>query len=89
MKINVVGIWRTFEARNQIFLKVLPMKGIGRFDNRGKLSPRFVGLFDIIERIGLVAYIVALPSDLVRIQNVFYVSIFIEILARSYSYYSL
>ena len=41
---------------------------------KGKLSPRFMGLFEILERVGTLAYKVALPPDLPNIHNVFYVS---------------
>ena len=42
---------------------------------KGKLSPRFVGLFEILERVGTLAYKVALPLGLSKIHNVFHVSI--------------
>jgi hypothetical protein len=45
-----------FEAKDQAFLKVSSMKGIVRFNKKGKSSPRFVGSFDIIGRIGSVVY---------------------------------
>ena len=41
---------------------------------KGKLSSRFVGLFEILERVGILAYKVALSLDLSKIHNVFYVS---------------
>ena len=41
---------------------------------KGKLSPRFVGLFEILKRVGTLAYKVALPAGLSKIHNVFYVS---------------
>ncbi|PKU60269.1 uncharacterized protein LOC110114355 [Dendrobium catenatum] len=50
------------------------MKGISRFGQSGKLSPRFIGPFEIIERVGQVAYKLALPSDMSEIHNVFHVS---------------
>ena len=52
-----------FEVRDHVFLKVMPKRGVVRFDKRGKLSPRFIGPFEILERIGTVAYrLVLLPS---------------------------
>ena len=57
-----------------VFLKVSPKKGIMRFGKKGKLSPRFVGPFLILERIGEVAYRLALPPQLERIHPVFHVS---------------
>ena len=45
-----------YEVGDKVFLKVSPWKKVFRFGKKGKLSPRFIGLFDVIERIGLVAY---------------------------------
>ncbi|PKU60923.1 hypothetical protein MA16_Dca029111 [Dendrobium catenatum] len=50
------------------------MKGIARFGQSGKLSPRFIGPYEIIERMGQVAYKLALPSYMSDIHNVFHVS---------------
>ena len=44
-----------FEVGDHVFLKVMPKRGVGRFGKRGKLSPRFIGPFEIIERVGTVA----------------------------------
>ncbi|KAL0546449.1 hypothetical protein IC582_016357 [Cucumis melo] len=63
-----------FEIGDKVFLKVAPMKGVLRFERRGKLSPRFVGPFEILERIGLVAYRLALPPSLSTVHDVFHVS---------------
>ncbi|KAL0536697.1 hypothetical protein IC582_025657 [Cucumis melo] len=63
-----------FEVGDKVFLKVAPMKGILRFERRGKLSPRFVGPFEILERIGPVAYRLALPPSLSTVHDVFHVS---------------
>ena len=57
-----------------VFLKVAPMKGVMRFRKKGKLSPRFVCSFEILKRIGKVAYELALPPTLARVHNVFHVS---------------
>ncbi|GKG15279.1 hypothetical protein Tco_0354879, partial [Tanacetum coccineum] len=54
-------------------LKVAPWKGVIRFGKRGKLNPRYIGPFQIIERIGLVAYRLELPQELSRVHNVFHV----------------
>ena len=45
-----------------------------RFGKNGKLSPRFIGPYEVIEKVGLVAYCLALPPELKKIHNVFYVS---------------
>ncbi|RVW83820.1 Transposon Ty3-G Gag-Pol polyprotein [Vitis vinifera] len=59
---------------DHVFLKVSPMKSIMRFGRKGKLSPRFVGPFEVLERVGTLAYKVALPPILSKIHNVFHVS---------------
>ena len=51
------------------------MNGIMRFGKKGKLAPRFVGSYEIIERISNVAYKLALPPALAMIHNVFHVSL--------------
>ncbi|XP_012837665.1 PREDICTED: uncharacterized protein LOC105958204 [Erythranthe guttata] len=63
-----------FNVGDHVFLKVAPLKGIMRFGNRGKLSPRYIGPFEILNRIGTQAYRLALPPHLSRIHNVFHVS---------------
>ncbi|GJT11474.1 putative reverse transcriptase domain, ribonuclease H-like domain, aspartic peptidase domain protein [Tanacetum coccineum] len=63
-----------FDVGNMVMLKVSPWKGVIRFGKRGKLSPRYVGPFKIIERIGLVAYRLELPEKLCSIHNTFHVS---------------
>ncbi|KAJ4718964.1 Retrotransposon protein, putative, Ty3-gypsy subclass [Melia azedarach] len=63
-----------FAVGDYVFLRVSPWKGILRFGKRGKLSPRYMGPFKIIERIGEVAYRLALPPELSRIHDVFHVS---------------
>ncbi|KAK5833815.1 hypothetical protein PVK06_017677 [Gossypium arboreum] len=63
-----------FQVGDKVFLKVSPWKKILRFSRKGKLSPRFIGPYEITERIGPVAYRLALPAELERIHNVFHVS---------------
>src|SRR5436305_14436301 len=50
-----------FSTGEKVFLKVAPMKGVIRFGKRGKLRPRYVGPFEILDRIGELAYRLALP----------------------------
>ena len=57
-----------------VFLRISPWKGVLRFGKRGKLSPRYIGPYRIVDRIGEVAYRLELPSDLDRIHDVFHVS---------------
>ncbi|KAL0556625.1 hypothetical protein IC582_005139 [Cucumis melo] len=63
-----------FEVGDKVFLKVAPVRDVVRFERRGKLSPRFVGPFEILERIGPVAYRLALPPLLSTVHDVFHVS---------------
>ena len=57
-----------------MFLKIVPQKGIKRMGKHGKLIPRFTGPFEVLERVGPVAYRLDLPSNLTGIHNVFHVS---------------
>ena len=52
----------------------MPKRGVVRFDKRGKLSPRFIGPFEILERVGTVAYRLALPPSMSDVHEVFHVS---------------
>ena len=63
-----------FEVEDRIFLKLSPRKGMVHFGKRGKLSPRYIGPFEIVERIGPVAYRLDLSKDLSRVHNVFHIS---------------
>ncbi|GJS87350.1 reverse transcriptase domain-containing protein [Tanacetum coccineum] len=62
-----------FEVRDKVMLKVAPWKGVIRFGKRGKLNPCYIGPFQIIERISLVAYHLELPQELSRVHNVFHI----------------
>ena len=59
---------------DRVFLKVSPWKGVLRFGRRGKLRPRYIGPYEIIAIVGLVAYRLDLPSELSKVHNVFHVS---------------
>ncbi|KAJ9563826.1 hypothetical protein OSB04_008986 [Centaurea solstitialis] len=63
-----------FQVGDRVLLKVSPWKGLVRFGKRGKLSPRYVGPFEIIERVGPVAYKLRLPEEMSEIHNTFHVS---------------
>ncbi|KAJ9545153.1 hypothetical protein OSB04_024860 [Centaurea solstitialis] len=63
-----------FQAGDRVLLKVSPWKGLFRFGKSGKLSPRLIGPFEILERIGPVAYRLDLPPELSAIHDTFHVS---------------
>jgi len=63
-----------FEAGDHVFLRVTPTAGIGRAIKSRKLTPRFVGPYQILRRIGVAAYEIALPPHLTNLHNVFHVS---------------
>nr|GEU78280.1 hypothetical protein [Tanacetum cinerariifolium] len=63
-----------FQVRDKVMLKVSPRKGVVRFGKRGKLNPRYVGLFKILERVGDVAYKLDLLKELSKVHNTFHVS---------------
>ena len=64
-----------FNVGDHVFLKVQPRRGVIRFGMKGKLSPRYIGPFEILQRIGDVAYRLALPPQLASVHNVFHVSL--------------
>ncbi|GJW53293.1 putative reverse transcriptase domain-containing protein [Tanacetum coccineum] len=61
-----------FEVRDCVMLKVSPWKGVVRFGKKGKLAPRYVGPFEILERIGPVAYRLRLPEELSGVHDTFH-----------------
>ena len=63
-----------FEVGDHVFLKVMPKRGVVRFSKRGKLLLRFIGPFEILERVGTVAYWLALPPSMLGVHEVFHVS---------------
>ncbi|KAL0395414.1 UNVERIFIED_CONTAM: Transposon Tf2-11 polyprotein [Sesamum latifolium] len=63
-----------FEVGEKIFLRVSPWRGILRFGKKGKLSPRYIGPYEILERVGPLAYRLALPVELSQIHDVFHIS---------------
>jgi hypothetical protein len=63
-----------FQVRDHVYLKVSPMKGVSRFGVKGKLAPRYIGPFPVLERCGQVAYRLRLPESLSIVHNVFHVS---------------
>ena len=63
-----------YKVGDKVFLKVSPWRKILRFGKKGKLGPRFIRSYEILERIGLVAYRLALLPALAKLHNVFHVS---------------
>ncbi|XP_028104470.1 uncharacterized protein LOC114303531 [Camellia sinensis] len=64
-----------FEISSHVFVKATPMKGHPRFSKMGKLTSRYVGPFQILEKVSSVAYRVALPLSMGQVHNVFHVSV--------------
>ncbi|GJW55494.1 reverse transcriptase domain-containing protein [Tanacetum coccineum] len=63
-----------FQVGDRVMLKVSPRKGVIRFGKRGKLNPRYIGPFIILERIGPVAYKLELPEELSNVHSTFHIS---------------
>lgn len=63
-----------FQVGDMVFLRVAPIKSVRRIGKRDKLGPRYIGPFEVTERIGLVAYRLKLPPEMAHIHDVFHVS---------------
>ncbi|GJT40055.1 putative reverse transcriptase domain-containing protein [Tanacetum coccineum] len=63
-----------FQVGDKVMLKVSPWKGVVHFGKHGKLNPRYVGPFKVLEKAGEVAYKLELPEELSRVHNTFHVS---------------
>ncbi|GJZ88120.1 putative reverse transcriptase domain-containing protein [Tanacetum coccineum] len=61
-----------FQVGDKVMLKVSPWKGVVHFGKRGKINPRYVGPFKVLEKVGSVAYKLALPEELSRVHNTFH-----------------
>ena len=55
-----------FEIGDRVFLKISPWKGVLRFGKRGKLSPRYIGPYEIVSKVGPVAYRLKLPPRVIK-----------------------
>ena len=64
----------SFEIGDYVNLKVSPMRRVRRFNMKGKLAPRYIGPFKILERRGEVAYQLEMPESLSGVHDVFHVS---------------
>jgi hypothetical protein len=63
-----------FQVCDYVYLKVSPMRSVRRFNMKGKLAPRYIGPFNILERHGEVSYQLELTESLAGVHNVFHVS---------------
>jgi hypothetical protein len=63
-----------FQVGDFVYLRVSPIRGIQRFGIKGKLAPRYIGTFEVLEVCGPVAYHLQLPPQLAAIHNIFHVS---------------
>ena len=70
-----------YDVGDKFFLKVSPWRKILRFGRKGKFSPRFIGPYEILKRVGPVAYRLALPPELAKLHDVFHV-----LMLRRYRY---
>jgi hypothetical protein len=64
----------SFQEGDYVYLKVSPIRGLRRFKVKGKLSPRYIGPFQILQRVGEVAYRLELPEQLSDVHDVFHIS---------------
>ncbi|GKA43453.1 putative reverse transcriptase domain-containing protein [Tanacetum coccineum] len=64
-----------FQVEDRVMLKVSPWKGVVHFGKRGKLNPRYVGPFKVLEKVAAISYKLELPQELSRVHNTFHVSI--------------
>ncbi|GJU12155.1 hypothetical protein Tco_1134551 [Tanacetum coccineum] len=62
-----------FQVGDRVMLKVSPWKGVVRFGRRGKLNPRYVGPFKVLEKIRTISYKLEVPQELSRVHNIFHV----------------
>ena len=62
-----------YEVGDKVFLKESPWRKVLRFGKKGKLSPRFIGPYEVLEIIGPVAYQLEIPPELAKLQGVFHV----------------
>jgi hypothetical protein len=63
-----------FEVGDHVYLRVSPMKGVKRFGVKGKLAPRYIGSFPILEKCGTVVYKLDLLPSLARVHDIFHMS---------------
>ena len=62
-----------YEVGNFVFIKISPMKNVLRFGKQGKLTPRYIGPYKILEKVGSLAYKLKLPENMQGMHDVFHV----------------
>ena len=67
-----------FQVKNYVILKVSPMKGVMRFGKKKKLAPSYIGPFEILERVGMISYRLAMPPNLSQVHPMFHVSMLMK-----------
>ncbi|XP_069148197.1 uncharacterized protein [Solanum lycopersicum] len=65
-----------FKVGHQVYLKISPIKGVMRFGKKGKLSPRYIGPYEVLQQVGNVDYKSQLSKDLASVHPLFYLSMF-------------
>nr|GEY29720.1 putative reverse transcriptase domain-containing protein [Tanacetum cinerariifolium] len=83
MSMTIKPMLPEFNVGDKVLLKVSPRKGVVRFGKRSKLSPRYVGPSEIVERFGPVGYRLCLPQELVGVYDTFHVSNLKKFLANA------
>ena len=73
------------DVGDQVYLEISPIKGVIRFGRKGKFTLRYVGPYEILQRVGEVAYELALPTELASFHLVFHVSMLKKCLGDSTS----
>ena len=63
-----------FQEGDKVYLKISPIEGVVRFGKKGKLNPRYVGTYEILQRVGKYAYELKLPSELALVDPIFHIS---------------
>ncbi|GJV31216.1 reverse transcriptase domain-containing protein [Tanacetum coccineum] len=70
----VIDFGNEFQVGDKVMFKVSPWKGVIYFGNRGKLNPRYIGSFKILDKMGTIAYRLELPQQLSKVHSMFHVS---------------
>ncbi len=63
-----------FAVGDYVFLKVSPIKGVMRFEKKGKLAPQYIGPYEVTDRVGAIAYWLELPLNLSHVHPIFHIS---------------